>query len=133
MAQKVGEKGVETALAALAESDELLLGEAADLIFHLTVLLRSRGLSLRDGTACAGGVGDIRSSAGLELSLSQLPIRRLQSTSWCDRARQTRTEPDKRGDGEKPDPSGMPRSCAEQHQCRPGKHGENNCLLNEKR
>ncbi len=48
MAQKVGEEGVETALAALAESDELLLGEAADLIFHLTVLLRSRGLSLRE-------------------------------------------------------------------------------------
>ena len=48
MAQKVGEEGVETAIAALAESDELLLGEAADLIFHLTVLLRSRGLSLRD-------------------------------------------------------------------------------------
>ena len=48
MAQKVGEEGVETAIAALAESDELLLGESADLIFHLTVLLRSRGLSLRD-------------------------------------------------------------------------------------
>jgi phosphoribosyl-ATP pyrophosphohydrolase/phosphoribosyl-AMP cyclohydrolase len=48
MAQKVGEEGVETAIAALAESDELLLGEAADLIFHLIVLLRSRGLSLRD-------------------------------------------------------------------------------------
>ena len=48
MAQKVGEEGVETAIAALAESDELLLGEAADLIFHLTVLLRSRGLSLQD-------------------------------------------------------------------------------------
>ena len=48
MAQKVGEEGVETAIAALAESDELILGEAADLIFHLTVLLRSRGLSLRD-------------------------------------------------------------------------------------
>ncbi len=48
MAQKVGEEGVETAIAALAESDELLLGEAADLVFHLTVLLRSRGLSLAD-------------------------------------------------------------------------------------
>jgi len=48
MAQKVGEEGVETAIAALAESDESLLGEAADLVFHLTVLLRSRGLSLRD-------------------------------------------------------------------------------------
>ncbi len=48
IAQKVGEEGVETALAAVAEDDESLLGEAADLIFHLTVLLRSRGLSVHD-------------------------------------------------------------------------------------
>lgn len=48
MAQKVGEEGVETALAAVAEADTELLGEAADLIFHLTVLLRARGLSLAD-------------------------------------------------------------------------------------
>lgn len=46
IAQKVGEEGVETALAAVAENDETLLGEAADLIYHLTVLLRSRGLSM---------------------------------------------------------------------------------------
>jgi phosphoribosyl-AMP cyclohydrolase / phosphoribosyl-ATP pyrophosphohydrolase len=46
IAQKVGEEGVEIALAAVAQDDEALLGEAADLIFHLTVLLRSRGLSL---------------------------------------------------------------------------------------
>lgn len=45
-AQKVGEEGVETALAAAAESDDALLDEAADLIFHLTVLLKARGLSL---------------------------------------------------------------------------------------
>lgn len=48
MAQKVGEEGVETALAAVAQEDEELLGEAADLVFHLTVLLRARGLSLDD-------------------------------------------------------------------------------------
>ena len=48
IAQKVGEEGVETALAAVIEDDASLLGEAADLIYHLTVLLRSRGLSLRD-------------------------------------------------------------------------------------
>ncbi len=46
IAQKVGEEGVETALAAVAQSDEELLGEAADLVFHLTVALRARGLSL---------------------------------------------------------------------------------------
>ncbi|MEO8746147.1 MAG: bifunctional phosphoribosyl-AMP cyclohydrolase/phosphoribosyl-ATP diphosphatase HisIE [Rhodanobacter sp.] len=51
IAQKVGEEGVETALAAVAQGDDELLGEAADLIFHLTVLLRARGLSLRDAVA----------------------------------------------------------------------------------
>jgi phosphoribosyl-ATP pyrophosphohydrolase/phosphoribosyl-AMP cyclohydrolase len=48
IAQKVGEEGVETALAAVAQGDEELLGEAADLVFHLTVTLRARGLSLAD-------------------------------------------------------------------------------------
>lgn len=47
IAQKVGEEGVETALAAVTGNDEALLGEASDLIYHLTVLLRSRGLSLK--------------------------------------------------------------------------------------
>lgn len=48
IAQKVGEEGVETALAAVAQDDEALLGEAADLIFHLMVALRARGLSTSD-------------------------------------------------------------------------------------
>ena len=48
IAQKVGEEGVETALAAVAQDDDALLGEAADLLFHLLVLLRARGLSLDD-------------------------------------------------------------------------------------
>ena len=48
IAQKVGEEGVETALAAVAQGDDELLGEAADLLFHLTVALRARGLSLGD-------------------------------------------------------------------------------------
>ena len=48
IAQKVGEEGVEIALAAVAQDDAALLGEAADLIYHLTVLLRARGLSLDD-------------------------------------------------------------------------------------
>lgn len=46
VAQKVGEEGVETALAAVAGDAEALAGEAADLLFHLLVLLRVRGLSL---------------------------------------------------------------------------------------
>lgn len=51
IAQKVGEEGVETALAGVAQGDEELLGEAADLVFHLSVLLRARGLSLTDVAA----------------------------------------------------------------------------------
>lgn len=47
-AQKVGEEGVETVIAALGESDDALAGEAADLVFHLLVLLRLRGLGLPD-------------------------------------------------------------------------------------
>jgi phosphoribosyl-ATP pyrophosphohydrolase/phosphoribosyl-AMP cyclohydrolase len=46
IAQKVGEEGVETALAAAAGEDEELLNESADLIYHLLVLLRSRRLEL---------------------------------------------------------------------------------------
>ena len=48
IAQKVGEEGVETALAAVAQDDDALLGESADLLYHLIVLLRARGLSLDD-------------------------------------------------------------------------------------
>jgi phosphoribosyl-ATP pyrophosphohydrolase/phosphoribosyl-AMP cyclohydrolase len=48
MAQKVGEEGLEVALAATGEPDDALLGEAADLLFHLEVLLQARGLALAD-------------------------------------------------------------------------------------
>lgn len=48
IAQKVGEEGVETALAAVVGDDAALLGEAADLVYHLLVLLRARGLGLAD-------------------------------------------------------------------------------------
>jgi phosphoribosyl-ATP pyrophosphohydrolase/phosphoribosyl-AMP cyclohydrolase len=51
IAQKVGEEGVETALAAVAQDDVALLGESADLLYHLVVLLRARGLSLHDAIA----------------------------------------------------------------------------------
>lgn len=48
IAQKVGEEGVETALAAVAQDDDALRGEVADLLYHCLVLLRARGLSLAD-------------------------------------------------------------------------------------
>ncbi|MCS6948720.1 MAG: bifunctional phosphoribosyl-AMP cyclohydrolase/phosphoribosyl-ATP diphosphatase HisIE [Steroidobacteraceae bacterium] len=51
IAQKVGEEAVEAALAAVGAGDNELLGEAADLLFHLVVLLQSRGLSLAQVTA----------------------------------------------------------------------------------
>jgi phosphoribosyl-ATP pyrophosphohydrolase/phosphoribosyl-AMP cyclohydrolase len=46
MAQKVGEEGVETVIAAMKNDREELRGEAADLVFHLMVLLQAKGLGL---------------------------------------------------------------------------------------
>lgn len=51
IAQKVGEEGVETALAAVSQTDQELIGESADLVYHLLVLLRARGLGLADVVA----------------------------------------------------------------------------------
>ncbi len=48
VAQKVGEEGVEVAIAALSGTGEDLAGEGADLIYHLLVLLQARGLSMRN-------------------------------------------------------------------------------------
>ena len=47
IAQKVGEEGVETVIAALAESETDLINEASDLVFHLMVLLKEKNLSLQ--------------------------------------------------------------------------------------
>ena len=46
IAQKVGEEGVETVIAALAETEFDLINEASDLVFHLLFLLREKNLSL---------------------------------------------------------------------------------------
>ncbi len=48
IAQKVGEEGVETALAAVAQDEAALRSESADLIFHLLVLLRARGIDFAE-------------------------------------------------------------------------------------
>ena len=53
IARKLGEEATETVIAALAESDEALVGEAADLLFHLLILLGSRGLGLDEVRASA--------------------------------------------------------------------------------
>jgi len=47
-AQKLGEEAVEVALAAVADTPSRLTEEAADLLYHLLLLLRIRGLSLED-------------------------------------------------------------------------------------
>jgi len=46
IAQKVGEEGLELALAGVAQSDPEIIGEAADLLYHTLLLLQAKGLSL---------------------------------------------------------------------------------------
>ncbi|GGZ07426.1 phosphoribosyl-ATP diphosphatase [Novosphingobium colocasiae] len=46
IAQKVGEEATETVIAAVSQDEAALTGEAADLLFHLMVLLRARGVPL---------------------------------------------------------------------------------------
>jgi len=48
VAQKVGEEAVEVALAAVSETESRLTEEAADLLFHLMLLLQLKGLTLND-------------------------------------------------------------------------------------
>lgn len=47
IAQKVGEEGVETVIAALNETETDLINEASDLVFHLLVLLKEKNISLK--------------------------------------------------------------------------------------
>lgn len=53
--QKVGEEGVEVALAAMKHDNDELTNESADLLYHLTVLLHRQGLSLADVVSCLQG------------------------------------------------------------------------------
>ncbi len=48
ISRKVGEEAVETIVAALEESDERAVSEAADLIYHTLVLLAARGVGLAE-------------------------------------------------------------------------------------
>ena len=48
IAQKVGEEGVEVALAAVGGNPAEIVGESADLLFHILVLLKVRGLAVAD-------------------------------------------------------------------------------------
>ncbi len=48
ISQKLGEEATETIIAALAQDRDALVGEAADLLFHLLVLLNARDVALGD-------------------------------------------------------------------------------------
>jgi phosphoribosyl-ATP pyrophosphohydrolase/phosphoribosyl-AMP cyclohydrolase len=48
IAQKVGEEGVELALAAVSGDRDEIIDEAADLLYHMTVLLTERDVSLHE-------------------------------------------------------------------------------------
>jgi phosphoribosyl-ATP pyrophosphohydrolase len=47
-AKKLGEEAIETVIAAIENDRDHLIGESADLVFHLLVLLKSRGVKLED-------------------------------------------------------------------------------------
>ncbi len=54
-AKKFGEEAVETVIAAMSQSDDQLRGEAADVIYHLLVLLESRNIAFDDVLATLEG------------------------------------------------------------------------------
>lgn len=67
-AKKLGEEAVELAIALTAQSDDEIAGETADLIFHLLVALRSRGISLDQ---VAGILADREGISGLDEKASR--------------------------------------------------------------
>ena len=67
-AKKLGEEAVETALAAVAEDRGRLIAEAADLLYHLLVLLKARGITLADVEAA---LAQRTSMSGLEEKASR--------------------------------------------------------------
>lgn len=54
-AEKLGEEAVETVIAAIAQDDEALTGEAADLLYHLLVVLKMRDIPLAQVMAVLEG------------------------------------------------------------------------------
>ncbi|MBV8792686.1 MAG: phosphoribosyl-ATP diphosphatase [Pseudolabrys sp.] len=53
-AKKLGEEAIETTIAAVGQSKQRLVEEAADLIYHLLVVLKARRVSLKDVEAALG-------------------------------------------------------------------------------
>jgi phosphoribosyl-ATP pyrophosphohydrolase len=67
-AKKLGEEAIETALAAVGEDRERVIAEAADLLYHLLVLLEARGVSLAEVEA---GLAERLGRSGLEEKASR--------------------------------------------------------------
>ncbi|MGI9411147.1 MAG: phosphoribosyl-ATP diphosphatase [Hyphomicrobiaceae bacterium] len=69
-AKKLGEEAIETVIAATAEDDDALRAEAADLVYHLLVLLEARGIEITDvldilrGRMGVSGLDEKRSRPG---------------------------------------------------------------------
>lgn len=71
MAQKLGEEAVEAVVASLSGSDEELVGEAADVLFHLMVLLADREIAFGDVIAeieRREGISGLEEKAGREIT-----------------------------------------------------------------
>ena len=67
-ARKLGEEAIETVIAAVKEDRERLIAEASDLIYHLLVLLKARGIALAEvERALAGRTGQ----TGLQEKMSR--------------------------------------------------------------
>ena len=67
-AKKMGEEAVETVIAALGDDREHIIAESADLVFHLLVLLKSRGVTLEEVEAA---LGQRQTMSGLEEKASR--------------------------------------------------------------
>jgi len=67
-AKKLGEEAIETVIAAVHEDDKQLTGEAADLLYHLLVLLHARGIALADVEAV---LAERQRQSGLEEKASR--------------------------------------------------------------
>ena len=70
-AKKLGEEAIEVALAAVGEERERLIAEAADLVYHLVVVLQARGVALAEvEAALAARTGQ----SGLEEKALRKPV-----------------------------------------------------------
>jgi phosphoribosyl-ATP pyrophosphohydrolase len=67
-AKKLGEEAIETVLAAVSEDRDRVIAEAADLVYHLLVVLQARGIALADVEAV---LGERASQSGLQEKASR--------------------------------------------------------------